>query len=249
MERNKKNAGHNKAKIEYLLTTKLFCGHCRSPMVGVSAKSKTGRVYYYYSCNTARLKACHKKNVRKELIEDLVIKKCRELLTDENIKKIAVEVAAACNRVQDKRQLSLLQRKLREADKAINHLLRALETGQNIDLISEQITKRRQEKELLEKEVIVEKRKFVTLSEMDIRFFLAQLKNGDINDIKYRRALINTFVNSIYLFDDKLTIIFNAGDEPVTVDGILLDEIAESNEDAKGLYSARVGSPKKNTTV
>ena len=54
--------------------------------------------------------------------------------------------------------------------------------------------------------------------------------------------------NSVYLYDDRMTIIFNAGDEPVVVDGILLDEIEEDAEDAKSLYSARFGSPKRADT-
>ena len=245
LERNKKHAGHNKAKVEYLLTTKLFCGHCRAPMVGVSARSKTGRIYYYYSCNNARLKICDKKNARKEKIEDLVIKKCRELLTDENIAKIAKAVSVATDKAQDKTEEQYLKRKLKEIDKAIENLMRALETGQNVDLISERITAKRKERSDIERDLAVEVKKSVTLTEPEIRFFLTALKSGDVNDMKYRRTLITIFVNSVYLFDDRMTIIFNAGDEPAIVDNILLDELESDSEDAKGLYSARFGSPKK----
>lgn len=245
LEKNKQHAGHNKAKVEYLLTTKLFCGHCRSPMVGVSAKSKTGRIYYYYSCNSARIKLCQKKNARKEKIEDLVIKKCRELLTDDNIKKIAREVSSATEKAQDKSQQVFYKRKLKEIDAAIENLMKALETGQNIDLISERITAKRQERKDIETQLAIEIQRSVTLSEAEILFFLNALKKGDINDIKYRKTLITVFVNSVYLYDDRMTIVFNAGDQPATVNDILLDEIEENTEDAKSLYSARLGSPKK----
>ena len=46
----------NKAKprknddVEFILTGKLFCGHCSKPMVGTSGTSKDGSTYYYYSC-------------------------------------------------------------------------------------------------------------------------------------------------------------------------------------------------------
>ena len=36
---NKKASARTKAKIEYLLTTKLFCGHCKDMMVGYSGKA------------------------------------------------------------------------------------------------------------------------------------------------------------------------------------------------------------------
>jgi hypothetical protein len=43
----------------------------------------------------------------------------------------------------------------------------------------------------------------------EIKFFLNQLKNGDINELKYRRSLISIFVSSIYLYDDKIKMIFS----------------------------------------
>ena len=40
----------------------------------------------------------------------------------------------------------------------------------------------------------------------EVRFFLHKLKDGDINDIKYRKTLINVLENRISLYDDKMTI-------------------------------------------
>lgn len=45
-----------------------------------------------------------------------------------------------------------------------------------------------------------------------VRFFMERFINGDINDLKYRRALVDTFVRKIVLFDDKLTILYNVQD-------------------------------------
>lgn len=250
LEKNQKNAGHNKAKVEYLLTTKLFCGHCHASMVGISARSKTGKIYYYYSCNNARLKICQKKNVKKELIEDLVIKKCRELLSNKNIEKIAREVSAASERAQDRSEQKALKKKLKEIDEAIEALLNALEKGYNIDIINERISARREERENIERDLAAEIKKSVILSEPEIRFFLTSLKSGNVNDIKYRKMLIAIFVNSIYLFDDnRITIVFNAGEDPVTVNDILLDEIVESSGEAKFLYSEQFGSPAQGRPV
>ncbi len=213
-------------------------------MTGGNARSKTGKVYSYYWCNNARLKVCSKKGVRKEQIEDLVVKKCRELLTDKNINKIVKEVAAIAEKEQDKSEQTILKRKLREIDKAIENLMKALESGQNIDLINERITAKREERAGIEKDLAIEIKKSVALTEPEIRSFLTKLKKGNINDIKYRQALITVFVNSIYLFDDnRLTIIFNADKEPVVVDNVLLDEIVENSGDTPGLDSERFGSP------
>lgn len=121
--------------------------------------------------------------------------------------------------------------------------MKQLETGQNVDLISERITAKRRDRNDIERDLAKEVKKTVTLTEPEIRFFLTTLKSGDINDIKYRRTLITIFVNAVYLYDDRMTIVFNAGDESAIVDDILLDEIEDDCEDAKSLYSARSGPP------
>ena len=76
-------------------------------------------------------------------------------------------------------------------------------------------------------------------TESDIISFLNQLKNGNENSFKYRQGLINTLVNRIYLYDDKITIIFNSGDRPVTVGTELLSEIKA----ASGSYINNYGVP------
>ena len=47
----------------YALTGKLFCGKCKTPMIGTSGTSKAGARYYYYRCKKCR------RNVRKDIIE------------------------------------------------------------------------------------------------------------------------------------------------------------------------------------
>lgn len=56
----------------------------------------------------------------------------------------------------------------------------------------------------------------------EVRFFLNQFRKGDVNDLKYRQALVDTFVNRIYLYDDKMTILYNTQDShsDVTIDDL-----------------------------
>ena len=58
-----------------------------------------------------------------------------------------------------------------------------------------------------------------------VEAFLTALSNGNINDIIYCRTLIKVLVNKIYLYDDKVTITFNSGDEEVTITDKLLSKI------------------------
>lgn len=243
--KNKHNAGHNKAKVDYLLTTKLFCGHCKSPMVGISGTSKYKKTYYYYSCNEFRKKNCKKRNVRKDLIEDLVVSKCLEMLTDDNISKIAKEIIKENKKDNDNANTKYIKKQMNKNQQQQANLLESLSMC-NIDTVRKSIFDKIEKLQIayseLEKELSVERLKNIELTESDILFFLSRFKNGNIDDVKYRKALIDIFVKSIYLYDDKLTIIFNVDNISVTIDDVILDKI---NKSSKNLYSNSSVVPKQ----
>lgn len=229
--KSKKAPAQAKAKAEYFLTTKLFCGHCREMMTGYAGTSKTGAVHHYYICNGRKQKLCNKKNVRKEYIEDLLVQKCREQLTDENIQIIAKEVAAVCAADYDGSLLKSLRVKLKEVEKAIDNLLVALESGQAADVITTRISQRTAEKKELERQIAIEVQAQVPIDEKEVLFFLYALKKGDANDERYRKMLINIFLVAAYLYDDKITYVLTAEDKTLTVTDSLLDAIDASNAD------------------
>jgi DNA invertase Pin-like site-specific DNA recombinase len=63
-----KNA-HGKAKREYLLADKVFCGKCGELWVGESGYSSTGKMYSYYKCKNARKKSCNMKAISQDKLE------------------------------------------------------------------------------------------------------------------------------------------------------------------------------------
>lgn len=216
-------------------------------MVGLSGTSKLGTTYYYYSCNGTRKKECHKKNVPKKQIEDIVISKCRSLLTKKNIDMISKEVYAICQKENNQNTLlKCLEKRHKELENNIENLMKAIEAGQNLDLINENLNKRRMELEEVKKQIAIEKMNFINLTKEQIKSFLLLIKDGNKNDIKYRKTLISIFVNEIYLYDDKLTILFNVGSNPITADVPLIDNITNSNNNELGLYLNKLSSPKIN---
>lgn len=231
LQRNKKAPARARAKEEYLLTTKLFCGHCREMMTGISGTSKTGKIHNYYVCNGRKRKTCAKKNVQKAFIEDFVVSKCRELLTDENISLITREVLAIYESENDGTTLKHLQKNLAEVESAISNLLKALEQGRAADIISGRLQERTAEKKALEAQIAVERLNGeIDVCEADVRSFLLALRRGDINDIKYRRMLVTVFVDAIYLYDNKVTIVLNTGERAVTITEELVDAIEENDD-------------------
>ena len=51
----------------------------------------------------------------------------------------------------------------------------------------------------IERQIAQEEVAFSTISVPKIKFFLTALKKGNTNDIKYRKTLINIFINKIFL--------------------------------------------------
>lgn len=206
------------ARGDYLLTTKLFCGHCGSMMVGVSGTSQTGDAHHYYACKKHNVRECDKKNVRRDAIEDAVVAKCREVLTDKNIEMIADKVSALCEAEAETPYLKQLRRELRQAENAIENLMKALESGQEADLLLKRIGQKRADKEVIEAQIAREELAAMRLTKPEIRFFLLELRKGNAREEKHRRMLVNVLVNKIYLYDDKMTIYFNVGKQTVEIE-------------------------------
>lgn len=246
MDKNRKAPARARAKVEYLLTTKIFCGYCKEMMTGFSGTGKSGKVYRYYVCNGTKKKACKKKKVNKEYIEDLVVNECRKLLTNENIKKIANSISKISESEKDTAHLKFLKKALSENERKHKNALNAII---ECDLESvrkslyEQIPILEKEHSELQKQIALEEKNFPVLTVPMVHFFLRKLKDGNVDDIKYRKTLINVFINKIYLYDDKLTIIFNSGDKPVTINDLLLSEIEDNSKKAEGLFLDGVAPP------
>jgi len=130
--KNKQQPARAKAKIEYLLSGKLFCGHCNSVMAGESGTGSSGERYHYYACqkkkrNTA---SCDKKNVKKDWIEEIVIQDTLRLLTPENIDRIAdMAIQAAEKDAKENTQIPALRKKEKEIEKGITNLIKMVERG------------------------------------------------------------------------------------------------------------------------
>ena len=50
------------------------------------------------------------------------------------------------------------------------------------------------------------------------------------DDINKRRAIINIFVHSIYLYDDHFTLIINTSNRPISIENIPLEDIEAAFE-------------------
>ena len=244
VQKYKHSPGMAKAEEDYILTTKLFCGKCYSTMVGSSGTSQNGTIYKYYVCSNSLKKKCNKKNIPKQLLEDLLVNECRKLLTDENIAMIANKVYNICQKENAQNcLLKALEKQIKKIYNSIENLMVALENGENVDLINQRITDKRIELDKAKKQYDIESKKLVNLTEQQIKYFLLKIKDGNIEDIKYRKTLINMFINKIYVYDDKLTITFNVGEHPLTVTKSLLRDINSNLKKGNCSYIEQCSPP------
>ena len=199
MAKNKKAPARAKTtKDNYILTTKLFCGHCKAGMTGVSGTSHTGAFYQYYQCVTNKRKGnCKKKTVRKTYIEDIIIAETVRILTADYIDKIAYAIENRCEEERSTENIKRISKQIRENEKATANLVKALEVGKAAEIISAQIEKRQQEKADLNTQLAVEKMQSPLLKYEQIRFFFERFTKGDLDDINYRLALVDIFIGKI----------------------------------------------------
>lgn len=215
-QKNKQTAARNKAEIPYLLSGKLFCGHCGSTMQGISGTGKTGKSWYYYSCRNRRNHTCDKRHEKKDFIEWYVVEQTVEyVLQPKRLDLIAKAVIEEYKKSFGYSQIEAAEKRLRQLDgqmnKIVDMLLEVPESGR--PALYERMEQVGAEKTATEEELsklkIANK---VILSEEDIKKWLKRFCKGDLMDLEFRKQLIDTFVNSVYLFDNKVVIYYNVED-------------------------------------
>lgn len=195
-----------KANADYLLTTKLFCGHCGSNMVGESGTARNGDTYYYYKCsNRKRNRSCDKKTEKKDWIEEIVVRHTvSTVLTDESIELIATKAIELMEKeFSENSVLTALEQSLKDVEKRIKNLLDLMEQGIVTPSTRERLLELESQKSDLDHRIARESMKKPPLSKERIIHWLMTFRGGDINDVEYRRRVIDTLVNSIYVFDSE----------------------------------------------
>ena len=209
----KKTARHvEQGAVDYLLTGKAFCGLCGSTMVGDSGTSKTGVRHYYYSClERKRRTGCTKKSVRKDLLEDAVVSFVLDhVLCDAEIGRIADAVMALQEKEMQSSPLAAMEAEYKETKKKIDNILDAIAAGIWTASTADRLKELEAAAETLR--VSVETMKYSQSQLLDrdrVLFFLHRFTTGDRNDPLLRRSIIDTFINSVYVYDDHLKIVIN----------------------------------------
>ena len=218
LEKNKRAPATAKAKVEYLLTTKLYCGTCEGYMVGESGTSKTLRIYNYYKClSTKRKRGCtQKKAIKKDWIEQVVVQDTVDyVLQDNEIKRIAKLLMVLQER--EDAAIPLLRKELAETEKGLKNIADAIQQGIITNTTKQRLEELEALKSDLEIKLLQAELQTTLLTEEEIIFWINRFKGGDITDKKYQRSIIDIFVNAVYIFDDRIVLTYNFKSEARTI--------------------------------
>ena len=223
--KNKKAPARHKAEDDYLLTTKLFCGTCGAMMVGESGTSShQGRKYHYYRCvNTKKHKTCNAKHkaVKKAPLENAVINAVMsKVMNDDFVEYITDAVMNLQG--QESTVLPALHKQLGEAERGINNVLNAIQMGIINDSTKQRLDELEERKKDIETQIIQEEMKHPILSREDVTYWICRFRTLDVSKLEERRRLVDSFVNSVTVFDDYILITFNykEGEERVSFSDI-----------------------------
>ena len=211
--RNKTAKHHEESPAEYLLTGRAFCGECGSPLVGDSGTSKTGATHYYYSCQSHKRRAgCSKKSIRKDYLEDKVVNFLLDhCLTDEEIEKIADAVVESEKQKAQSSPLESMRSELRSTVRKIDNINNAIAEGIWTSSTAVKLKSLEETAESLRASIsTLEFAQGQMLNRKTVLFFLSRFRSLDRTNQDDRRFLIHTFLNAVYVYDDRLTITINA---------------------------------------
>ena len=150
---------------------------------------------FYGKCGNAKRHGkahCDLKAIRKEPLERFVVDTAiKVIFSDEIIKRLIDLVMEA--QQQENTRLPVLKDQLRDTEKRLDEL--------------------EARKEALNTSILEEELKKPVLTREWMRFWFEKFRKGDMRDMEHQRQIIDTFVNSVYVFDDRVVLNFNFTDD------------------------------------
>ncbi|MBQ6621932.1 MAG: recombinase family protein [Mogibacterium sp.] len=202
-------------QVPYLLTGKIFCGCCGSPMIGVGGTSKSGRQYHYYACRKrAYEKACQKKNVSRDEIEYQVAKAIFDAaLSPENLEKIIDYTIDWSKKNADRSGASACEERIRKANASIKAILDAVEKGFYNDSMQQRVLDLEAERRAAERELASINALAKVPTREELRASFDRLHGGDPEDKRFQELLFDTFLMAVYVYEDHLDVYFTGGEK------------------------------------
>ena len=206
--------GQETAKVPYLLSGKVFCGHCGSEMVADKGTGKSGKKHSYYTCKKKRKNECNKRRENKDNLEMYVTSCVVDFLSDKKNAQAAVDaVFTYYEKRTEENGIKAISAKIAniqaEAEKLTDAFINA-----KTKLLKDKIETKMAEYEILldnleTQKVQLELERGYRISKKDLLDFIDELLKGDVNDKDYQKQIIDHLVSKVFVSDDNTVVYFN----------------------------------------
>ena len=145
-----------------------------------------------------------------------MIEEVKKLLANQDIIEDFVNRTIAVLN-QENTVLPLLRKRFAETQKGIDNLVNAIQMGIISPSTKQRLDELEREKAELSVEIMKEEMARPTITKENILCYFEQFRKLNTNKIEHRRRLIDSFVNAIFLYDDKMVITFNYREQTKTI--------------------------------
>lgn len=212
---NRRSPQSEEATVDYHLRGKLFCGVCGAVACGEYGTSKSGERHYYYSCSGRkhRRTKCGKKSEKKDFLEWYVCEQTVQYVLDpDRMDLIAAAVVKVFNDENDQSELQEAERLVKRLNDDLDGLVEKMiyapkETAPRIGERMKELEKQRLDAETNLSKLRI--RQKIQVTEKEVVAWLKTFKRGDLFDPDFRNRIIDTFINSVYFYNDKIVIFYN----------------------------------------
>jgi len=171
-------------------------------------------MFSYYQCNGRRkLHVCLKAHERKELLEAFVVEQTvKHVLTPERMDYIADGVVNEYNKEFNTDKMKALEKQVAKLDRDINKFIDMLLDAPKSS--HPKIYDKMENAQAMKDDLEVELSKLhiankIRYTKAEIISWLKMFCQGDLLDIEFKKRIIDTFVNSVYVYDDRVIIFYN----------------------------------------
>ena len=233
--------GQETARVPYLLTGKLYCGHCGTEMVSDGGTSRHGTKHYYYTCKKRKKQECDKRRENKDALELYVTTCVRDFLSDpENAEKAVDDVLAYYDQRTDEQNLKSVNAKIAQVHKEVVQLADAFVKAKSA-LLQNSIEEKMSEYEVLLNDLETQKAQLelergYRLTKQDLLTFIQEILKGDINDKDYQKQIIDHLVSQVFVSDDDTVVYFNirGGKD---IETLTVDDTKTASDKIKGVQT------------
>ena len=194
-----------------------------------------------YKCGRAKRRGkehCDLRAIRKEPLERFVADTALNVIFNHEIIDHLADLILEAQAKENTR-LPALRSQLRDVEKRLANLLEAIEQGILTPTTKQRLDELEARRSDLKASILEEGLQRPTLSREQILFWFEQFRQRDVSNPAYQRQIIDNFVNSVYIFEDRVALNFNFKDTSKIV----------TREEVLGSADAGNGPPKQCTRI